>query len=57
MDYFEQLINEIDRNISIETDKMLHVMKELDLCKTKIEELKKQRQVVIGLVGNVADKI
>jgi archaellum component FlaC len=53
MDYFEQLIKEIDNNINIETDKLLKIMKDMDECKSKIEELKKQKKVVFGLVGNI----
>jgi hypothetical protein len=46
MDYFEQVLKELDESISIETDKMIHASK-------KIEELKKQRDVILAIVNKV----
>ena len=49
MQYFEQIINEIDVNINIETDKMLEASKKLQESSSKIEELKQQKQTVLAL--------
>ena len=46
MDYFEQVLNEIDKSISIETDKMIQASK-------KIEELKQQRDTILAIVNKV----
>jgi len=53
MDYFEQLLNEINLTISIETDKMLEISKSLEESRNKIEELKKQKQVIEGLSNKI----
>lgn len=53
MDYFETLITEIDRNISIETEKMLEASKLLKESTDKIEELKKERLVVQSLCAKI----
>ena len=46
MDYFEQILNEIEKSISIETDKMIQASK-------KIEELKQQRDTILAIVNKV----
>ena len=46
MDYFEQVLNEIEKSISIETDKMIQASK-------KIEELKQQRDTILAIVNKV----
>jgi archaellum component FlaC len=53
MEYFEQILEEIDENINIETDKMLQATKQLQEASSKIEELKNQKQVVLGLSGKI----
>jgi hypothetical protein len=53
MEYFEQILKEINENINIETDKMLQATKQLQEASSKIEELKNQKQVVLGLSGKI----
>ena len=53
MEYFEQILQEIDININIETDKMLEATKKLQESSSKIEELKLQKQTVLGLTTRV----
>jgi hypothetical protein len=53
MDYFQTLLSEIDSSISIETEKMLEATKKLKESTDKIEELKRQRQLVTSLNSKV----
>jgi hypothetical protein len=53
MDYFEILLKEIDDNISFETEKMLSASRALQESTEKIEELKQQKNVVLGLSSKV----
>ena len=53
MQYFEQIIDEINININIETDKMLEASKKLQESSSKIEELKQQKQTVLALSNQV----
>jgi hypothetical protein len=46
MDYFEQVLNEIEKSISIETDKMIEASK-------KLEELKQQKDTILAIVNKV----
>ena len=54
MDYFEQILNEIEASISIETDKMIDASKRLEETTKKLEELKKQKQVVLAMANQVS---
>jgi hypothetical protein len=54
MDYFQTLLNEIDANISIETDKMLEASKKLKEATDKIEELKRQKETVLLLTNRTS---
>lgn len=53
MDYFEQLINELNQSIIIETDKMLEYTKKLQESTEKIEELKRQKHTIMALTTHV----
>lgn len=53
MDYFETLISEIDRNISAETEKMIQASKILKEATDKIEELKREKSVVLSLNSKI----
>lgn len=54
MDYFQTLLSEIDSSISIETEKMLEATKKLKESTDKIEELKRQKQLVLSLNSKVS---
>jgi hypothetical protein len=49
MDYFEQVLKEIDSHISIETDIMIESSKKLEESTKKIEELKRQKAAVLAV--------
>jgi hypothetical protein len=53
MDYFQTLLQEIEIGINIETEKMLEASKKLKESTDKIEELKKQKSIVMGLNSKV----
>lgn len=53
MDYFQTLLSEIESSISTETEKMLEATKKLKESTDKIEELKKQKQLVLSLNSKV----
>jgi hypothetical protein len=55
MDYFEILLKEIDDNISFETEKMLSASRALQESTETIEELKHQKNVVLGLSSKVTN--
>jgi hypothetical protein len=46
MDYFEQVVKELEESISIETDKMIQASK-------NIEELKTQRDTILALANKI----
>jgi hypothetical protein len=46
MDYFEDILKDINESISIETDKMIEASK-------KIEELKRQKDVILALTTKI----
>jgi hypothetical protein len=54
MDYFEQILKEIEVSISIETDKMIDASKRLEETTKKLEELKKQKDVVLAMANQVS---
>jgi hypothetical protein len=54
MDYFEQILKEIEVSISIETDKMIDASKKLEETTKKLEELKKQKDVVLAMANQVS---
>jgi hypothetical protein len=54
MDYFELLLKEIDIAIMTETEIMMEASKKLKDSTDKIEELKKQKQMVLGLTNVVS---
>lgn len=56
MDYFEQVLKEIDTNISIETDNMIQASKKLEECTRKIEELKHQKAAVLAVANKVTSE-
>lgn len=53
MDYFQTLLKELDISINIETEKMIEASKKLKESTDKLEELKKQRQLVLSLNSKV----
>ena len=54
MDYFELLLKEIDTSIMVETEIMMDASKKLKESTDKIEELKKQKQLVLSLTRVVS---
>ena len=54
MDYFELLLKEIDTSIMIETEVMMDASKKLKESTDKIEEFKKQKQLVLSLTRVVS---
>jgi hypothetical protein len=54
MDYFQTLLQEIETSISIETEKMLEATKKLKDSSDKIEELKRQKAIVMGLNSKIS---
>jgi len=53
MDYFQTLLTELDISINIETEKMIEASKKLKEATDKIEELKRQKQLVLSLNSKV----
>lgn len=54
MDYFELLVKEIDTAIMMETELMMDASKKLKEATDKIEEFKKQKQMVLSLTRVVS---
>jgi hypothetical protein len=48
MDYFEDILKALEESISIETNKMIEASK-------KIEQLKKQKEVILALTNKVTE--
>jgi hypothetical protein len=57
MDYFQTIINEIEHSINIETTKMLEASNKVKEHNDRINELRKQRDTVLGLNKNISKNI
>jgi hypothetical protein len=57
MDYFQTIINEIEHSINIETTKMLEASNKVKEHNDRINELRKQRDTVLGLDKNISKNI
>lgn len=56
MDYFQILLKEIDTNISIETDRMVEATKKLKEATDKIEQLKREKEMVLSLTNRMSQE-